>query len=250
MTDRQTLPKSTETRAIGRYAVTRTYLREHFGFKNRKFKKKSDSDQVSSKYSSDNISKSSESTDDKNKSKNGEQSSQKKETGSENSSSTSDAQDKSTEGSKDDGKDELEKLKEVVEESQTTLCYAKAVWPFNFFPDEITVDRHKLTIIYHQFFAVAHTVSVDIKNISNIEAETGPFFGSLTVTSEHFVNNTREIHYLWRKDAVKLLKLVQGAIVANKEEIDVSDIEKKELIKLLIRLGEGHPSDKQKNNKY
>ena len=139
-------------------------------------------------------------------------------------------------------KQELKKLQQVTKESQDVLFKVNSVFPMALFPDTITVDRHKLTIIYRQFFWMEQTVSVPLADIKNIQADMGPFFGSLTVTSDHFINNTQTITYLWRKDAKCIQELVQGAMMAYKEQIDITKVSTKELFKLLTELGKGHSS--------
>jgi hypothetical protein len=148
---------------------------------------------------------------------------------------------KAEDESKTESKDNKEekKLKEIVKESHTTLAKAKAVFPFNFFPDLITIDQHKLSIVYRQFFGIKQTVSVPIENIKNIQADLGPFFGSITVTSDHFINNTQTVNYLTRYDAERIQKLVQGIMVAVKEGVDISKVENHELGELLTDLGRG-----------
>jgi hypothetical protein len=135
---------------------------------------------------------------------------------------------------------DAKKLKAVVRESHTILAKARSVFPFQLFPDGINIDRHKLTIIYRQFFGIEQKVSVPLENIKNIEADLGPFFGTVTITSDLFINNTQTVHFLWRDDAKKIQKLVQGAVVAQAEGINLNKIETKELRNLLIDLGSGH----------
>ncbi|HWT55519.1 MAG TPA: hypothetical protein VN031_00635 [Candidatus Microsaccharimonas sp.] len=144
---------------------------------------------------------------------------------------------------KDDGSTngkDARRLRSVVRESHTILIKARAVFPFQLFPDYLNIDRHKLTIIHRQFWGIEQTVSVPIENIKNVEADFGPFFGSITVTSDLFINNTQTVHFLWRHEAKNIQKLLQGAIVAQREGIDLSKIEIKQLRKMLVDLGSGH----------
>jgi hypothetical protein len=138
-----------------------------------------------------------------------------------------------------DSKDAM-KLQAVVRESHTILAKARSVFPFQLFPDSVNIDRHKLTIVRRQFFGIEQKVSVPLENVKNIEADLGPFFGSITVTSDLFINNTQTVHFLWRDDARKIQKLVQGAVVAQGEGIDLNKIEVIQLQKMLIDLGSGH----------
>lgn len=137
---------------------------------------------------------------------------------------------------------EEKKLKAMANESHTILIQARSVFPFTPFPTTITIDRHKLTIVYKRFFAVEQTVSVPLETIKNIQADFGPFLGSLIITSDLFINNTQKIDYLHRRDVRKIQKLVQGAMVAIKEHIDINKVETHKLRPLLSDLGAGHSS--------
>jgi hypothetical protein len=96
-----------------------------------------------------------------------------------------------------------------------------------------------MTIVHRAFFFVQQTISVQLKDIKNVEANLGPFFGSLTITSQHFRNNVQHINFLPRHDAVEVQHLLQGAIVAFNEKIDISKVHNEKLRDMLKKLGEG-----------
>jgi hypothetical protein len=132
-----------------------------------------------------------------------------------------------------------EDLVEITEQSQDVLYEADTVWPFTMFPDTIKLDREKLTMANRFFWRVATITSVPVGEIMSAEAYVGPFFGSLDLTFRFFTNNERKIKFLWRKDAVELQRLIHGYIIAHRREIDVSAVNKEDLIKLLTELGQG-----------
>jgi hypothetical protein len=107
------------------------------------------------------------------------------------------------------------------------------------FPDTITIDREKITIANRFFFRVAKIKSTQIGDIQSIQANVGPFFGSLRITSKFFINNPQTIKFLWRHDAEKVQHLVQGFVIAKQKEIDCSEIETDKLIAMLTELGSG-----------
>lgn len=135
--------------------------------------------------------------------------------------------------------DDTQELAKATEGAHDILYKANTVFPFNLFPDTVVLDREKLTIANRVFFGVARITSVAIQDILSVEADVGPFFGSLHLTSRFFFTNPRHITYLWRNDAIKFQRLLQGYIIAREQNIDCSKIEKKELIKLLEDLGKG-----------
>lgn len=132
-----------------------------------------------------------------------------------------------------------EQLYDVTINAHDVLFTANTVFPFILFPDTVTIDREKLTIVHRPFFRVARITSVQIKDILNVEADIGPFFGSIHFVSRYFVNNPQTINFLWRRDAVKAQRLLQGYIIATQKEIDTSQIGRDELCILLDDLGQG-----------
>ena len=73
---------------------------------------------------------------------------------------------------------EAKSLLDITEESQEELISVTTVFPFQLFPDTITVDRQKVSIIRRHFFGVADTAVAKIGDIINVEASTGPCLGS------------------------------------------------------------------------
>ena len=106
-------------------------------------------------------------------------------------------------------------------------------------PDTITLDREKLTIATRFFWRMADITSVPVGEIMSAEVVVGPFFGSLHLTFRFFTNNEKVISFLPRHDALELQRLIHGYIIAHRREIDVSQIGKAELVKLLTELGQG-----------
>jgi hypothetical protein len=132
-----------------------------------------------------------------------------------------------------------EKLIEVTEKAQDIIFTADTVFPFTLFPDSITLDREKLTVVQRIFFRVAKVITVPITSMISADAHVGPFFGSVHMTSKYFVDNTHTVNFLWRQDAEKVHRLIQGFIIAHEKGIDVDDIEKEDLKVLLEDLGHG-----------
>lgn len=132
-----------------------------------------------------------------------------------------------------------EKLVDLTANAHEVLLEATTVFPFMLFPDTVTIDREKLTIANRFFFRVAKINSIPITDIQSIEANVGPFFGSIRTTSRYFVSNPRIVKFLWRQDALKIQRLLQGYIIAHQKEVDCATIDKEQLIILLNDLGQG-----------
>jgi hypothetical protein len=132
-----------------------------------------------------------------------------------------------------------EKLIDLTEKAHDVLFEADTVFPFTLFPHTITLDREKLTIASRSFFRVAKIITVPVTSMINAEADVGPFFGTVRMTSKYFVDNTHSVNYLRREDATRIHRLLQGFIIAQEKDIDVSEVDKEDLSVLLHDLGQG-----------
>lgn len=131
------------------------------------------------------------------------------------------------------------KLKRIVAQSREVLAVAQTViLPVNLFPDSVVVDRTKVTITKKTFFWSAEVVSIRIEDIFNVSTSVGPLFGSLTL-SVRIMNSTDhfQINYFWRRDAIHLKDIIQGYMIAQHNQIEMSHLSKQELIETLTELG-------------
>lgn len=144
------------------------------------------------------------------------------------------------EGWEDKGKNELEHVAEVAQE---ILYETDTVFPFTLFPDTITLEREKVNISKRFFFKVAKIIHIPVRDLLNVEADVGPFFGSLHISSRYYSTKPFTINFLWKSDTLKLQRLLQGYIIAYEREIDASKIKKDKLIQLLDDIGKGHSED-------
>ena len=131
------------------------------------------------------------------------------------------------------------KLASIAIKSHEILFKASTVFPFTLFPDTVALDREKISFANRLFFSVAKITSVPVRDILSVEADIGPFFGSVHTSSRFFITNPKSINWLWRKDAMQLQRLLQGYIIAHEQEINCDNIEKKKLIAMLNDLGTG-----------
>ena len=129
------------------------------------------------------------------------------------------------------------KLSTVTIKSHEVLFQANTVFPFTLFPDTVTVDREKVSFTSRFFFGIAKLTGVPIRDILSVEADIGPFFGSVHTSSRYFVTNPKSINWLRRKDAEKLQRLLQGYVIAHEQDINCDNIPKDKLIAMLTALG-------------
>lgn len=113
----------------------------------------------------------------------------------------------------------------LVEKSDQVLIKIKAVFPFDFFPNEISVDVNKVNIVTNYFLS-QRVHSVLIKDISDIYLDTGILFASLNIIDWGFNNNKSiTINYLKKDEASQALKIIQGLMVGARQNVDLSKID-------------------------
>ncbi|MFI5212671.1 MAG: hypothetical protein ACHQTE_01795 [Candidatus Saccharimonadales bacterium] len=139
----------------------------------------------------------------------------------------------------EDVNDAIAKLKGIVQRSRETLAGANTViLPQNLFPDTVTIDRTRITIIKRTFFWSSSVISIGIDDVLNVSTSCGPLFGSLTISSR-VMNSTDhfQIDYFWRKDVINLKHIIQGYIMARQNNIATDQLTREQLIETLIELG-------------
>lgn len=130
-----------------------------------------------------------------------------------------------------------EKFESLVRGSKV-LYELRSVFPFDLFPDTVTIDSEKVNITFKDFFLSARLQSYYIKNISYVYVDTGPLFASLNIVDEGLVGQTGTVSYLKKDEALCACRIIQGLIVTHKEDIDLSKIEDKNLVPKIEKLGE------------
>lgn len=131
-----------------------------------------------------------------------------------------------------------ERLIDITEGAHDNLITARSVFPFVLFPDTISIDRQKLTIVHNSFFRTSATISVQIDDVQIAKVDVGPFFGAVHLASKYFVDNIQSINFLKRADAIRIQRLLQGYMIAHHRKIDCGSIDNEQLVVLLNELGQ------------
>jgi hypothetical protein len=138
-----------------------------------------------------------------------------------------------------------DELVETLGGAHDSLFRATTVFPLTLFPDTISVDRSQISITHRNFLWSGEVISISIEDILNIAALVGPFFGKIEITTRFFgPDKPYEIDHLWRKDALRLKRIVQGYLVTHQKDIDTSALSDEELSKTLDELGKVSPDEK------
>lgn len=134
----------------------------------------------------------------------------------------------------------VQELKASVARSHEVLAGVQTI---ALFPDEVIVDRTKVTIIKRRGFWSTDVISIQIEDVLNVSSTVGLLFGSLTVasrvmsTTDHY-----DVHMLWRQDAIDLKHIIQGYTIAKHGGFDMNDLPREAVLETIRELG--HDSGK------
>lgn len=115
---------------------------------------------------------------------------------------------------------DFQKFNSLLRDSNKILFKMSSVFPFDFFPDEITIDEYKVNIIFHEFFLSEDVHSITIDMIKDIEVEAGPLFAILKIVPDGYPGKVVEVKNLKRSDAIRARKIILGLMVMKKQGID------------------------------
>lgn len=117
------------------------------------------------------------------------------------------------------------KLGTLMEKADKVLLKIKCVFPFDLFPNEVTVDLNKVNIVYNYFLS-KRIHSIAIKNISDVYMSSGIFFGSIGIVDTFYKGDAPiKITYLKKRDAAEARQVIQGLMACVKEDLNLSTID-------------------------
>lgn len=132
-----------------------------------------------------------------------------------------------------------EKFESMVKTSDRELFRLSTIFPFDLFPDEVVIDVDKVSVITGVFFFSKRIHSVFIQDITDVFVDSTLIFATLEIVDSGFVENSIKIKPISRTEAMRARKIIQGLIVAKKQEIDLSKIlDLPDLVNKLEKLGE------------
>lgn len=133
---------------------------------------------------------------------------------------------------------EADKVYSLARKSTQVLFQTHTVFPFDFFPDTLTITANKLDVVNSTFFASHETTSIPLRDIANIEIQTAPFFATLRIINIRYPMHPLILRYLKKDDAFRAKNIIDGLLVAMSQGADISAIEPKQFLEEIERVGE------------
>jgi hypothetical protein len=127
-------------------------------------------------------------------------------------------------------------VENLVKKSNRLLVSIRShAFPFDMFPDIITVEEGRITIV-SRHFSSSVTHSVDIKDISNMFINRSMFFLQLVIISNTFEDNEVRMRNLRSKEAIFVRRIIEGLRLFVNKKIETAGYTKGELIAKLEEL--------------
>jgi hypothetical protein len=129
------------------------------------------------------------------------------------------------------------KIIRVTEKENVPLLTVSTVFPFTLFPDSIEIYVERIVLNYRTFYLTKEVFPIIIKDLISVSANTNLIFGSVKfdITFSHY--DPDPIHFLWRKDALKVSRYVTGLLAAHKLNLDLDRLSRSEILKYVDDLG-------------
>jgi hypothetical protein len=128
-------------------------------------------------------------------------------------------------------------MENIIGKAPRVLFRCSAVFPFDFFPDELSIEETRINIIEREFWATAEIKAVGISEITEVAVSTTILFATLRIGSRTFIDNLVEIRFLRKKDAMKARRIIEGLRILSGQDVDLSALELSELVSKVEEIG-------------
>ena len=129
------------------------------------------------------------------------------------------------------------RVRKLARKSEEVLYRLKTVFPFDFFPDTLTINSNKLDINSSYFFFSHQTQSIPLRDIGMVEVQTSLLFATLKIINLRYPLEPVEINFLWNHEAEKAKQIIDGLLVTMSHGADVAAIEPQRMLKQLEKVG-------------
>ncbi len=140
----------------------------------------------------------------------------------------------------DDSQQAKKELDILVSRADKILFRAKTVFPFDFFPDTVTIDANKVDITLKSFFATEAMTSIMLKEIMDVRVHTALFMAKLIIDYGPHPLKVKKVFvsHLWRADALKAKEIIEGMLLLYRgENIDTTKLKPEETIREVREIG-------------
>lgn len=119
--------------------------------------------------------------------------------------------------------------KQINEVNETLLRFS-AIFPFELFPDEVILDRMKISVIKKDFILSKRIITIPLTGTLNVEVSKGPLTSQIVIADTASGLNSVRVKNILYTDALYLQRLVEGIVVGIKQGINFMGMSREELL--------------------
>lgn len=121
----------------------------------------------------------------------------------------------------EEGQKNTQAFSQLMRKSQEVLIHMKTVFPFDLFPDTLTVDPIKINYKCNILFSSGYTESIPIANVTDVVVESSVLFSALRISFANYPTTQILVKPLWKKDAICARDIIAGLVQTEKKQVDV-----------------------------
>lgn len=141
-----------------------------------------------------------------------------------------------------------EKLDDLVDKSRNNLFSAKAFFPLDPFPDEITIDTNKVLVVRNSLFT-RNEFPIPSEKITNIEVHFGLLLASIRIEVRGYSQDPHSVSAFRKSDARTIKQFITALIRVHEKNIDLSEMKIGEIKDKLLSIGKADASKEGVNIK-
>lgn len=129
-------------------------------------------------------------------------------------------------------------LENLAKDENPVMMSLSTVFPFQFFPTVITIEKTKVSVRDTLFFGSNEIRSLMISDISTVETQSSLFFATLIIEKRMPPEPPISVRYLKKEDALQARRIIQGLMVTLQNKVDVTKVSTSELKDSVETLGD------------
>lgn len=131
--------------------------------------------------------------------------------------------------------DNEEKFNNLVDGTTQFSYKIRTHAPIDLFPNELIIDINKVSVLYKTFMS-RDVLSIPIKDINKVEVTNDMLSASIEIVNGS-QTTTLNLTWLKKREAREVQAIIQGLLVAAKNDIDISQFDSNEITERLKTLG-------------
>lgn len=126
--------------------------------------------------------------------------------------------------------------KDVDKNNACLFCF-NSVFPFDLFPDTITVDKLKISIIERDFLINKRIVTLPLTGTLNVRVDTGPLLAQIQIFDGSVDTSPVVIKNISNSDALQFQQLVEGIVIGMRQGVNLREMKTSEVRDNAIKWG-------------